>query len=60
MGSKDFAKIIHEYCTTGSIINGHEYELTDYQEILVNELKKLIRKTTWNSPQQKEQDATSA
>jgi hypothetical protein len=44
LGMKQFANILHEYCTTGGIVNGGEYEFSEHESLLLNELKKLMRK----------------
>ena len=45
IGVKALAKVLAEYCKTGSIVNGHEYEFSAAEASLVNEVKKLLRKT---------------
>lgn len=47
ISAKDFAKLIHEYCTSGEIVNGGDIHetLSPGQGVVLNELKKLIRKT---------------
>jgi hypothetical protein len=46
MSAKEFAAFIHEYCKTGAIVNGGDVygKLTELQQEIVNEIKKLIRK----------------
>ena len=46
LGAKEFATIVHEYVTTGVIVNGAE-GYGDYsvgQKAFLNEIKKLVRK----------------
>lgn len=44
VGMKDFAKIVHEYCTTGNIVNGGEHDFSANEKALLGEIKKLVRK----------------
>lgn len=44
MGMKSFAQILHEYISTGGIVNGGEHEFSTNESLLLNEVKKLMRK----------------
>jgi len=43
-GMKAFATIVAEYCTTGGIINGGDIEFSENEQLLLAELKKIMRK----------------
>lgn len=45
VGMKKLAEVITEYCQTGSIVEGHEYDFSTNEALLIGEIKKLIRKT---------------
>lgn len=44
VGMKDFARIVHEYCTTGAIQNGGDKDFSANEKLLLGEIKKLVRK----------------
>jgi hypothetical protein len=44
VGIKKLAQIIHEYCTTGVIVNGGDLDFSLNEKTLLGEIKKLIRK----------------
>lgn len=45
VGIKKLAEIIHEYCKTGNIADGGGYDFSSNESLLLNELKKLVRKS---------------
>lgn len=45
VGIKKLAEVITEYCKTGSIVEGHEYDFSTNEALLIGEIKKLIRKS---------------
>lgn len=45
VGMKTLAKILHEYCSTGSIVDGGNYDFSLNEKTLLGEVKKLIRKS---------------
>lgn len=44
VGISKLAQIIHEYCTTGAIAEGGGYDFSTNERLLLNEIKKLVRK----------------
>lgn len=44
IGMKEFAKILVEYISTGQIAMGGDYEFSTNEKLLLNEVKKLMRK----------------
>lgn len=43
VGMKALAQIIYEYCTTGAIVNGGEYDFSLNEKTLLGEIKKIVR-----------------
>lgn len=43
LGMKEFAKVLVEYIQTGGIVDGGNYEFSSNEQILIHEVKKLLR-----------------
>lgn len=44
VGIKKIAAIVHEYCTTGGIVNGGDNDYSANESLLLGEITKIIRK----------------